>query len=96
MPDLSAETFKRTSLLLDAVIRSDAVRHERGGSTGEEPPGHVKLLACSHLGSVSKRLLLLSGVRIITFKSELSADPWSSQQFVLMVLGWLFRSSRRD
>ena len=34
MADLSPETFKRTSLLLDAAIQADPVRHERGGSTG--------------------------------------------------------------
>ena len=35
MPDLSPESFKRTSLMLDAVIQADPVRHERGGSTGK-------------------------------------------------------------
>ena len=34
MPDMSPDSFKRTSLLLDAVIKADSVRHERGGSTG--------------------------------------------------------------
>ncbi|KAL8450455.1 hypothetical protein Emed_002543 [Eimeria media] len=34
MPDLSSETFTNASLLLDAYIREDPMRHRRGGSTG--------------------------------------------------------------
>lgn len=82
MPDLSPETFKRTSLLLDAVIRADPVRHERGGSTGlvvaiERPDEQIPKFKVhvSNIGDSRAFILHRNGTYTIMSKDHKPSDP---------------------
>ncbi|CDI78902.1 protein phosphatase 2C, putative [Eimeria praecox] len=82
MADLSAETFKRTSLLLDAVIRADPVRHERGGSTGlivaiERPDERIPKfkIHVSNVGDSRAFILHQNGSYTIMSKDHKPNDP---------------------
>lgn len=82
MPDLSPETFKRTSLLLDAVIRADPVRHERGGSTGlvvaiERPDERIPKfkIHVSNIGDSRAFVLHRNGTYTIMSKDHKPSDP---------------------
>ncbi|CDJ63734.1 protein phosphatase 2C, putative [Eimeria necatrix] len=82
MPDLSPESFKRTSLMLDAVIQADPVRHERGGSTGlivaiERPDERVPKfkIHVSNIGDSRAFILHRNGNYTIMSKDHKPNDP---------------------
>ncbi|XP_026190283.1 probable protein phosphatase 2C 56 [Cyclospora cayetanensis] len=82
MPDLSAVTFKKTSLLFDEVIKADPVRHERGGSTGlvvaiERPCEKVPKfnIHTSNIGDSRAFILHKNGTYTIMSKDHKPSDP---------------------
>ncbi|KAL8436723.1 hypothetical protein Efla_002155 [Eimeria flavescens] len=82
MPDLDAETFRETSLLLDELICQDSARHKRGGSTGlvvaiERPQEHLPkfTIHVSNIGDSRAFILHQNGTYTIMTKDHKPNDP---------------------